>query len=74
MQKGTGNASLNHPITITDSKGSNKLVLKDRKEIAHEYLLALGLAHEVVSDVNKQGEKIYQGPSPDEITLVDAAR
>jgi magnesium-transporting ATPase (P-type) len=32
------------------------------------------VAHEVVADVNKKGEKIYQGPSPDEITLVDAAR
>ena len=32
------------------------------------------MAHEVVADEDKQGNKIYQGPSPDEITLVDAAR
>ena len=28
----------------------------------------------MVSDVDKAGNKIYQGPSPDEITLVDAAK
>lgn len=44
------------------------------KELAEEYLTVLSVAHEVVADTNKKGEKIYQGPSPDEITLVDAAR
>jgi phospholipid-transporting ATPase len=44
------------------------------KELAEEYLTALAVAHEVVSEVNKKGVKFYQGPSPDEITLVDAAK
>jgi hypothetical protein len=32
------------------------------------------MAHEVVADKDKKGNKIYQGPSPDEITLVEAAK
>ena len=34
----------------------------------------MGLAHECVPDVDKKGNLIYQGPSPDEIALVDAAK
>jgi magnesium-transporting ATPase (P-type) len=34
----------------------------------------LGLTHEVVPDQDKAGNKIYQGPSPDEVALVDAAK
>ena len=44
------------------------------RELAEEYLTALAITHEVVSETNKKGKKFYQGPSPDEITLVDAAR
>jgi len=36
--------------------------------------LALSTAHEVVAEKDKNGKVKYQGPSPDEITLVDAAR
>lgn len=36
--------------------------------------MVLGLAHEVVAETDKKGNKFYQGPSPDEITLVDAAK
>ena len=35
---------------------------------------ALSLAHEVVVQTDKKGMKFYQGPSPDEITLVEAAK
>ena len=44
------------------------------KDVAEEYLTALAITHEVVAEIDKQGKKFYQGPSPDEITLVDAAR
>ena len=44
------------------------------KDLVEEYWLGLSLAHEVVADTNKNGEKIYQGPSPDEITLVQTAK
>ena len=44
------------------------------KDLAEEYLQCLGLAHEVVVETDKKGNPFYQGPSPDEITLVDAAK
>jgi phospholipid-transporting ATPase len=37
-------------------------------------LTALSVAHEVVSEKDKHGRMFYQGPSPDEISLVDAAK
>lgn len=36
--------------------------------------MALSTAHEVVAEPNKNGDIIYQGPSPDEISLVEAAK
>ena len=47
---------------------------RQMKELADQYLTALSIAHEVVAETDKKGKKFYQGPSPDEITLVDAAR
>jgi phospholipid-transporting ATPase len=44
------------------------------KSLSQEYLTALALAHEVVAEHDKTGKIIYQGPSPDEITLVAAAK
>ena len=44
------------------------------REIAEEYFILLGLTHEVVPETNKFGSKVYMGPSPDEVALVDAAR
>ena len=44
------------------------------REIAEAYFILLGLTHEVVPETNKFGSKIYMGPSPDEVALVDAAR
>jgi phospholipid-transporting ATPase len=35
--------------------------------------LLLCSAHECICQIDKNGETIYQGPFPDEITLVDAA-
>lgn len=37
-------------------------------------MTALAVAHEVVSETDKNGKIFYQGPSPDEISLVDAAK
>ena len=40
----------------------------------YEYLQILGLAHEVVKDdVEDPDDMVYQGPSPDEITMVETA-
>ena len=74
VNNGENDESLRFPLKITDKSGGNEIVFNKKSEIANEYLQVLALAHEVVADKNKQGDKIYQGPSPDEITLVDAAR
>ena len=46
---------LRNPIKITDPSGQNEIIFNKKSEIADEYLQALALAHEVVSDKNKQG-------------------
>lgn len=37
-------------------------------------MLLLATAHECVVEEDKEKNLVYQGPSPDEITLVDAAK
>lgn len=37
-------------------------------------MTALAIAHEVVVATDKEGVVKYQGPSPDEIALVDTAK
>ncbi len=59
---------------VRNREGSDQITFKRKRELAEEYFIALGLAHEVVPEKNKKGELIYQGPSPDEIALVDAAK
>lgn len=45
-----------------------------QRDLILEYLFILSSAHEcLVSKNEKTGDFIYSGPSPDEITLVDAA-
>ena len=70
---GTG-PGLSVGIVVKNREGGEQIQFRNQKDLSEEYLKILALAHEVVADTNKQGEKIYQGPSPDEITLVDAAR
>ena len=69
-----GDRPINPAIAVKDQEGSTVVNLNSLKDVAVEYMKALSMAHEVVSDVDKVGNKIYQGPSPDEITLVDAAK
>lgn len=59
---------------MRNREGTDQIVFKRKRELAEEYFTLLGLAHEVVTEKNKQGDTIYQGPSPDEIALVDAAK
>eukprot|EP00743_Colponemidia_sp_Colp-15_P004618 GILK01004978.1.p1 GENE.GILK01004978.1~~GILK01004978.1.p1 ORF type:complete len:825 (-),score=177.01 GILK01004978.1:1009-3483(-) len=44
-----------------------------RSELIYEFLTALAVCHDVVPEMEK-GKLVYQGSSPDEVTLVDAAR
>ena len=59
---------------MRNREGNDGVSFKKVRELAEEYFILLGITHEVVPDVDKQGMKIYQGPSPDEVALVDAAR
>lgn len=51
-----------------------KITLKTQKDLINEYFFLLASAHEcIVHKDTDTGKVTYQGPSPDEITLVDAA-
>lgn len=62
------------PITVYNRERSDKMTFGHLHELANEYFLALSLAHEVVSDTESTGKLRYQGPSTDEIALVEAAK
>lgn len=74
LVKGNGDSRLPRPLVVTQRNGQQALTFNTYKQLAEEYLLALGCAHECVVEEDKHKNLIYQGPSPDEITLVDAAK
>lgn len=47
--------------------------IKSQKDLANEYFTAMCLAHEVVIQ-KKNGKERFQGPSPDEVSLVEASK
>lgn len=49
---------------------------RNQADIVEEFLLSLSLCHDCILEKDKNDENnfYYQGPSPDEITLVDTAR
>lgn len=63
---------------INSKSGKEKMVLNNQREWAIEFLKLLALAHECmpesVTDSDGKKKIFYQGPSPDEVTLVDFAR
>lgn len=73
VTKGTNNIEVNN-VFVKNREGNQSISFRQMKELTDEYLTALSVAHEVVAETDKKGKKFYQGPSPDEITLVDAAR
>jgi magnesium-transporting ATPase (P-type) len=74
LSTGADDRALSQGITVQNREGTDKINFKKMRELAEEYFILLALTHEVVPDVNKFGQKIYMGPSPDEVALVDAAR
>jgi hypothetical protein len=62
---------------IKSSDGKSELSLITQRERVHEFLKLLAVAHEVkpTEKLLEDGtyENIFNGPSPDEITLVDFA-
>lgn len=72
MEKGANNSEVRD--VFVRSKEGQGFAFKQLKDLAEEYLTALSVAHEVVTETDKKGRQFYQGPSPDEIALVEAAR
>ncbi|CAD8136462.1 unnamed protein product [Paramecium pentaurelia] len=60
-------------LIIQSNDKNATLEIKTQKQLVHEYLMLLSSAHECIAQKNKNSQITYQGPSPDEITLVDAA-
>jgi phospholipid-transporting ATPase len=60
-------------VIQVESKGKSHKIATSQ-ELADEYMLILSLAHECVVETDKNGDFKYQGPSPDEITLVEASK
>ena len=65
LANGSGDGALYSEITVRNREGNDQVVFKRKRELAEEFFMTLGLAHEVIVDKNKKGEPIYQGPSPD---------
>lgn len=67
---------LNYPVV--SSNGKIRLNFKTQRDLVLEFFKVLSLAHECVPETIKKedGSKVtfYQGPSPDEVTLVDFAK
>ena len=63
---------------VISSNGKIKLNFKTQRDIVVEFFKVLSLAHECVPETVKKADgsqyTFYQGPSPDEVTLVDFAK
>ncbi|CAD8048326.1 unnamed protein product [Paramecium sonneborni] len=60
-------------LIIQSNDKNASLEIKTQKQLIHEYLMLLSSAHECIAQKDQNSQITYQGPSPDEITLVDAA-
>ena len=56
------------------SESKPVVVYKTQKELVNEFFFLLSVCHDCLVDIDDDGEVNYQGQSPDEITLVDAAK
>ena len=76
----TGKVGGDGPASIklfykNDTKMTQPVVeYKTQTELVREFFLLLSTCHECLVDISDTGVKSYQGQSPDEITLVDAAK
>lgn len=65
-----GHKKMTAPFVLKNSEGE-EYTLSTKKELCQEYLMLLALCHECSYEMDKG---VYQGTSPDEITLVTEAR
>jgi hypothetical protein len=63
LDKGVNNTQVND--VFVKSKDGQSISFRQQKELAEEFLTALSIAHEVVTETDKKGRQFYQGPSPD---------
>ena len=75
-------------IRLQSDSGQSKMRISTQSDLMNEFMTVMSIAHEVVAQdpmkLSKTGEEdaietepsklVYQGPSPDEVTLVDFAR
>ena len=75
MISGEKNAPINK--TFNSQSGGASVTMKTQKDMVTEFMKVLSLAHmcAVETFTNKEGtkEKFYNGPSPDEVALVEYA-
>jgi magnesium-transporting ATPase (P-type) len=78
LHKGTmsENPQINLSLYHHSDQQSSKplLTFKNQIDLAREFLFLLAVCHDCILDTNEEGVSTYQGQSPDEITLVDAAK
>ncbi|CAD8102056.1 unnamed protein product [Paramecium sonneborni] len=60
-------------LIIQSSDGKQQIQIQKQRNLIDEYFFLLSSAHECIIQYDKNQNASYQGPSPDEITLVDAA-
>lgn len=75
LMDGSKNQEIN--MEVVSSEASEKLNLPTQKDMMNEFMKILGLAHMCVAEkfTDKDGKenKFFNGPSPDEVALVEFA-
>lgn len=77
IKAGTGNSMEmeGFPVRFNDRSGQTVFEINNQKELVHEMLQMMATCHECIIERKKETGYIhYQGQSPDEIAIVDAAR
>ena len=69
-------AGIDINLEFTNEQGSVIHECRNLSDLVEEFMLSLSLCHDCILEKDKNDENnfYYQGPSPDEITLVDTAR
>ena len=66
--------NINLNFSIQDSNGKEAVSFPDQLSLVKEFFFLLSCCHDCIKETNEDtGESGYQGESPDEIALVDAA-
>lgn len=74
--KGSLSSRKQENFVFYSAAGAELFRLRDLREVTAQFLLNLSLCHDCLTEVDKENPGLikYQGLSPDEVALVDAAR